>query len=100
MIPVLQTATRITLTHRRKFSAMKKTGQCVKCGSSDLIRIPGRLRSYGGGGNYIVAGTTMIAPIVPVTRFLCAQCGYSEEWVESASEIEKLREAYKSAESK
>ena len=71
---------------------MKTTGRCTKCAASDILRIPGRTGAYGSGNN-IPAGRTIFSS-VKVTRFLCGQCGYSEEWVEPAADLEKLREKY------
>jgi ribosomal protein S27AE len=78
-----------TLTDRPD---MKTTGKCVKCGSSDIIRIPGRIRPYGAGNN-IPVGITIFSS-VKVTRFLCGGCGYSEEWVEAPADIDKVRKRY------
>ena len=71
---------------------VKKTGTCPKCESRDLIRIPGSTYAFGAGNN-VPAGTTIYAH-VPVARFLCSHCGYSEEWIESPADIEKLRKKY------
>jgi ribosomal protein S27AE len=71
---------------------MKTTGKCAKCGSSDILRIAGRTGPFGAGNNIPAGGT--IFSSVKVTRLLCGQCGYSEEWVESAADIQKLREKY------
>ncbi len=71
---------------------MKTTGRCAKCAASDILRIPGQTGAYGSGNN-IPAGRTIFSS-VKVTRFLCGRCGYSEEWVESAADLEKLREKY------
>ena len=71
---------------------MKNTGKCAKCGSSDVFRIPGLVGAYGVGNN-ILAGLTLFSA-VKVTRFLWGQCGYSEEWIETPSDIEKLRKKY------
>ena len=73
---------------------MKTSGQCTKCGSSGILRIPGQAGAFGAGNN-IPAGRTIFSS-VKVTRYVCALCGYSEEWVESRSDLQKLREKYKS----
>ena len=46
-----------------------------------------------GAGNIIPVGM-MIFSSVKVTRFLCSRCGYSEEWIESPADIEKIRKKY------
>ena len=71
---------------------MKTTGKCPKCASPDILRITGRIGAYGSGNN-IPIGRTIFSS-VKVTRYLCGQCGYSEEGVESASDLQKLREKY------
>jgi ribosomal protein S27AE len=73
---------------------MKTTGKCAKCGSAEVLRIPGQVGAFGTGNN-IPIGKTLFSS-VKVTRFLCGQCGYSEEWVESADDLQKLREKYRS----
>lgn len=73
---------------------MKTTGKCTKCASSGILRIPGQAGTFGSGNN-IPAGKTIFSS-VKVTRYVCDRCGYSEEWVEAASDLQKLREKYKS----
>jgi hypothetical protein len=62
---------------------MLKSGQCTKCQSKNLIRIPGQAGPYGSGNNIPVGW--MKIPL-KVTRILCGDCGFSEEWVESAAD--------------
>lgn len=70
---------------------MKNTGICIKCESQDVIRIPDNIGAYGSGNN-IVSG---IIKKVKVTRYLCCECGYSEEWIDDKKDIEKLIRHYK-----
>jgi ssDNA-binding Zn-finger/Zn-ribbon topoisomerase 1 len=72
---------------------MKTTSKCTKCESSDVLRIVGHAGAFGSGNN-IPVGKTIFSS-VKVTRYVCGQCGYSEEWVEAA-DLQKLREKYKS----
>jgi hypothetical protein len=72
---------------------MKTTGKCTKCASSDILKIPGPAGLFGSGNN-IPVGVTIFSS-VKVTRYLCGLCGYSEEWVESASDLQKVRDKYK-----
>ena len=71
---------------------MKTTGKCPKCASSNILKVPGQAGGFGAGNN-IPVGRTIFSS-VKVTRYLCGQCGYSEEWVEQASDLQKLREKY------
>lgn len=72
---------------------MKNTGVCSKCNSDSVLRIPGKHTGYGAG-NIIVIGLTAINA-AKVTRFVCEQCGYSEEWIESKRDIQRLIAKYK-----
>lgn len=71
---------------------MKNTSICPKCHSSGIIRIPGNVGAYGTGDN-IKAGFTNFSA-VKVTRYLCASCGYTEEWIDDPDDIEKLKKYY------
>ena len=65
---------------------MKNTNHCTKCDSTQIIKIK------GGGtwtGYYNHIGTGTLKPIL-VTRYLCANCGFSEEWIDNPKDIEKL----------
>ena len=68
---------------------MKNSSRCTKCESRDLVRIPGWVGPAGIGNN-IPAGVTVFS-YVKVTRLLCSECGYSEEWVEEKKDLEKIK---------
>jgi predicted nucleic-acid-binding Zn-ribbon protein len=86
-------AGRLVFQFSNRRIALKTTGTCPKCESRDVIRIVG---SIGEGGNNITAGMTIWSCVL-VTRFLCSQCGYSEEWIESPADLMKLRKKYGSS---
>jgi ribosomal protein S27AE len=67
---------------------MKNSNTCPKCQSRDIMRIPG-----SNSENYIPFGLTVFTAI-PVTRYLCGQCGFIEEWIDSQDDIEQLRRKY------
>ncbi len=71
---------------------MKNTNKCPKCGLSDIIKVPGHAGIYGWGNNIMVGMTIMSA--VPVDRYLCASCGYSEEWVDTDN-IPRIEKKFK-----
>ena len=56
-----------------------------------IIRIPGRHHGYGAG-NIINMG--FARPTVKVTRYLCSNCGYVEEWIDDPSDIQRLKNKY------
>ncbi|MBP2015913.1 hypothetical protein [Anaerococcus degeneri] len=71
---------------------MKNSNKCPKYGSSDIIKIPGHAGAYGTGNNIMVGMTTISA--VPVDRYLCASCGYSEGWIDTDN-IQKIEKKFK-----
>lgn len=73
---------------------MQISGACPKCGSTEIIRIPGFAGAYGAG-NVIPAGATIFSS-VKVARLLCGACGFVEEWVDVA-DIDRLRTKYASS---
>ena len=73
---------------------MHNSRSCPKCESNDIIRIPGEAGAYGAGNN-IRVGMTVFSS-AKVTRYLCGSCGFSEEWVESVDDIERIRKKYAS----
>lgn len=70
---------------------MKTTGRCPKCSGTDILRVPGKAGAYGSGNN-IITGMTVFSA-VPVHRYVCCSCGYSEEWIDQ-NDLQKLRERF------
>lgn len=69
---------------------MKHSQICIKCDSSNIVRIKGG-NIWTGQVNYIPS--TSMKKIL-VTRYLCVNCGYSEEWVDDPKGLEKLNKKY------
>ncbi|MCF0115302.1 MAG: hypothetical protein HUJ56_08115 [Erysipelotrichaceae bacterium] len=69
---------------------MKSTGVCPKCNSRNIMRIEGSARGYGAGNNVMVGVTIFSA--VKVNRYLCCDCGFSEEWIDK-EDIDKILES-------
>lgn len=59
---------------------MKNKKICPKCNSEKILRILGETGIYGTGNN-IPAG--FLNGTVNISRYLCCNCGYMEEWVDS-----------------
>ena len=74
---------------------MKNSKSCPKCRSPDIVRVPGAVGAYGSGNN-INASTKLwdFGGFVMVTRYVCGDCGFSEEWIDSADDIAKLKKKY------
>jgi len=66
---------------------MKNTKKCSKCQSTDIARIAGQDR------NQIFLGMSALNSAL-VTHFVCLDCGYSEEWIESKEDLERIRKKF------
>ncbi len=71
---------------------MKHTKICPKCNGTDILFVPGTSGAYGVGNN-IPVGKTFFYSFVLVGRYICCDCGYSEEWIDT-KDIEKLKKKY------
>lgn len=67
---------------------MKFVRECPKCGGKDIFVVEGFTGAYGVGNN-IDSGITIFSH-VPVDRYVCANCGFSEEWIRM-EDIERTR---------
>ena len=72
---------------------MKNTGRCPKCGSRKVLRVPDHLGRYASGNNIYTSSFTLLGKI-PVIRYVCLDCGYVENWVETAELREGLHRAF------
>lgn len=71
---------------------MKYTGACPKCHMSDIIRAPGEVGPYGSGNN-IPIGRFFARPVL-VSRYVCLNCGFVEEWVDAPEDLATLRRKF------
>ena len=71
---------------------VKNSKTCPKCQFTEIIRIPGNVGAFGAGNNISVGATIFSA--VKVTRYLCASCGFSEEWIDSTDDISSIKKRY------
>lgn len=72
---------------------MKTNGKCNKCNSNDILKIPAKVTGQYALSHNIMTGRTIFSA-VKVTRYLCCNCGYSEEWVDNKDDIKKIREKF------
>lgn len=70
---------------------MKNSKICPKCSSSDIIRIPGKAGAYGAGNN-IQTGLSNFSAVL-VHRYVCCNCGFSEEWIDK-EDIARLKKKF------
>ncbi len=57
---------------------MKKTNKCPKCGSTQLIVVPGK-NAPAESGRFVMTGLTTTSAVL-FDRYVCSECGYSEEY--------------------
>lgn len=71
---------------------MKNEKVCPKCTSSEILRLPGIVH-FRGAGNNIHRGSIFNENGfgVLVTRYVCAICGFSEEWIDDKQDVEKIK---------
>ena len=68
---------------------MKKTNTCPKCSSTDVVRIEGGFESHD---NRIQIDWSIFSAI-PVHRYVCCNCGFSEEWLDQ-EDLQKLKDKF------
>ena len=68
---------------------MKQSNCCLKCGSNELLRIPG----VPGEEPHIAIGAARLHE-AEVAKYVCAKCGYIEQWIENPSDLQELESAY------
>ena len=71
---------------------MKNTKLCPKCNGRDVVRIDGYAGAYASGNN-IMLGMTILSA-VNVNRYICCQCGFTEEWIDK-EDIQKIKNSKK-----
>ena len=71
---------------------MKNSKMCPKCQSVDIVRIDGYAGAYGAGNNVMVGMSIFSA--VNVNRYVCCNCGFTEEWIDK-EDIAKIANSKK-----
>ena len=57
---------------------MKEGKRCPKCGSKEIIRVPDDAHRYLANSICITGLVTVKR--IPITRYVCHECGYVENW--------------------
>ena len=61
--------------------------ECGQCGSADLLNIAGTPADH----SHIVVAGPSVMHTVRVTRYVCTDCGFIEEWVNSRDDLKRLK---------
>jgi predicted nucleic-acid-binding Zn-ribbon protein len=64
-----------------------KNLQCPKCHSNDIVRIPGELSPPPALSGAKPASSLKA---ITTTRYCCANCGYTETWVDEPADLKAL----------
>lgn len=70
---------------------MKNTKRCPKCGSENIACVPDNAHRYLA--NSIAINDIAWVRRIPVARYVCCDCGYVENWVETQRQRDELRRA-------
>lgn len=70
---------------------MKNSYTCIKCDSFDVAKIPGGDLWTKGIFNQIKL--TSLKQVL-VTRYICINCGYSEEWIDKEKDLNLIQKHY------
>jgi hypothetical protein len=60
--------------------------RCGRCGSHELLSVP----VTPGDHSHIVLGEALLR-CVAVAKYVCTDCGYIEQWVNSKDDLAKLK---------
>ncbi len=69
---------------------MRNGSPCPKCQARDILKIPDQAIGNIGLGNRIAAGWRTVR----ITRYLCCNCGFLEDWVDKPEDIARVRAKY------
>jgi transposase-like protein len=69
---------------------MKNSKRCLKCQSTDIVKI-------GGVANVFVNAIKWPWNTVKVTKYLCASCGYIENWINAAEDVARVKKRFGAA---
>ena len=71
---------------------MKYSAVCPKCGEQNVVLIPGKV---GAQSSQNTVGVGFLAlNSIPVSRYVCLNCGYTEEWIDSDEHLRKIGSKY------
>jgi predicted nucleic-acid-binding Zn-ribbon protein len=68
-----------------------KNLQCPKCHSTDIVRLPG---DFEPPASLSGAKPPSSFKTIKITRYCCANCGFSEVWVDDPDDLKDLLKKY------
>ena len=71
---------------------MKNTKHCPKCNSQNIVRVPDDAHRYLA--NSICITKFVVVKRIPVVRYVCCDCGYVENLVETQSGRDEIKRTF------
>ena len=71
---------------------MKNTKRCPKCSSQKIVCVPDDAHRYLA--NSICITKFAVVKRIPVARYVCCDCGYVENWVETQSGRDEIKRTF------
>lgn len=68
---------------------MKNTHICPKCNSNNIVKVPDTESI-----NTISIAVSLLHS-AKVSRYVCCDCGFAEEWIENKTDLEKIKTKYR-----
>ncbi len=66
---------------------MKYSGCCPKCDSAEISIIPGSVYNQS-------TKITLVFKSIKLDRMICTHCGYTEEWIQRAKDLEYIKRKF------
>ncbi len=67
---------------------MRNSDKCIKCESSAVVQVDNQ---RGSQFNPIKTGMLTVASI---TRYVCCDCGYIEDWIDNQFDLNELKKKH------
>jgi predicted nucleic-acid-binding Zn-ribbon protein len=74
--------------NKKELRLMKNTKICPKCNNNNCVYVQ---NMYGNQSNSIKIGTFMC---VDVSKYVCLDCGYVEEWIANDGDLNSIRNIF------
>lgn len=69
---------------------MRDQKVCMKCDNREIAQIPGGTAWNGRPNKMKINNFKMI----PVVRYICLSCGYTEEYIDNKEDLERVRSQF------
>jgi len=71
---------------------MKTSHHCPKCNSIEIAKIEGPA-TVGYSSNVVPAKGWSLSGL-PVDRYVCISCGFTEEWIHKRKDLDRIKDKF------